>query len=196
MIKRACSIWRLLSHFGTKQKNIINNIVEQQYKMRQTGYSKMNWITNYTTTGKYCKLVNCLAWWRWMSPTAPVVPFSNLLANVFFKKRFLRNSLKKSRVWCNWCVLCHRIKQESILSLCEPRTLFKGFNQNPMKKSHWLWDDGTGSAKMLTPFRGFAYKVTSLFLHYIANQLPDYLRLCTSRPTNEQRAGWEPWRRC
>ncbi len=31
--------------------------------------------------------VNCLAWWRWMSPTAPVVPFSNLLATVFFKKR-------------------------------------------------------------------------------------------------------------
>ncbi len=30
----------------------------------------------------------------------------------------------------------------------------------------------------------------------IANQLPDYLRLRTSRPTNEQRAGWEPWRRC
>ncbi len=25
------------------------------------GYSKMNCITNYTTTGKYCKLINCLA---------------------------------------------------------------------------------------------------------------------------------------
>ncbi len=30
-----------------------------------------------------------------MSPTAPVVPFSNLLAAVIFKKR---NSLKKSRM--------------------------------------------------------------------------------------------------
>ncbi len=29
----------------------------------------------------------------------------------------------------------------------------------------------------------------------IANQLPDYLRLRTSRPTNEHRAGREPWRR-
>ncbi len=35
----------------------------------------------------------------------PVVPFSNLLAIVFFKKR---NSLKKSREGCNWCVLCRR----------------------------------------------------------------------------------------
>ncbi len=42
-----------------------------------------------------------------MSPTAPVVPFSNLLATVFFKKL---NSLKKSRVGYNWCVLCRRIK--------------------------------------------------------------------------------------
>ncbi len=84
------------------------------------GYSKINCITNYTTTEKYCKLINCLAWWRWMSPTAPVVPFSNLLATVFFKKNY---SLKKSRVWCNWCVLCRRIKRESILSLCEPRNL-------------------------------------------------------------------------
>ncbi len=36
----------------------------------------------------------------------------------------------------NWCVLCRRIKRQSILSLCEPRTLFKGFNQNPIKKTH------------------------------------------------------------
>ncbi len=53
-------------------------------------------------------------------------------------------------MWSNWCVLCRRIKRESILSLCEPRTLFKVFNQNPIQKTHWLWDDGTGSAKMLT----------------------------------------------
>ncbi len=69
-----------------------------------------------------------------MSPTAPAVPFSHLLAMVFFKKC---NSLKKkSRVGCNWCVLCCRIKHESILSLCELWTLFKGFNQkkNPIKK--------------------------------------------------------------
>ncbi len=92
---------------------------------------KMNCITIYTTTGKYCKLINCLAWWRWMSLTVPVVSFSNLLATVFFKKC---NSLKKSWVWCNWCVLCRTIKLESILSLCEPRTLFKGFNQNPIQK--------------------------------------------------------------
>ncbi len=52
-------------------------------------------------------------------------------------------SVLVSRVWCNGCVLCRRIKRESILSLCEPRTLFKGFNQNPIKKKHWLWDDGT-----------------------------------------------------
>ncbi len=98
-------------------------------------YSKINCITNYTTTGKYCKLINCSAWWRLMSPTAPVVPFSNLLATVFFKKH---NSLKKSRVGCNWCVLCRRIKHESILSLCEPLTLFKGFNQNPIQRTHWV----------------------------------------------------------
>ncbi len=120
-------------------------------------YSEMNCITNYTTTGKYCKLINFLAWWCWMSPTAPVDPFSNLLATVFKK----RNSLKKSRVWCNWCVLCRRINRESIFSLCESQTLFKGFNQNTIKKKHWLWDDGTGSAKMLTLFQVFAYKVTS-----------------------------------
>ncbi len=30
--------------------------------------------------------------WRWMSPTVPVVPFSYLLASIFFKQR---NSLKK-----------------------------------------------------------------------------------------------------
>ncbi len=29
----------------------------------------------------------------------------------------------------------------------------------------------------------------------IANQLLDYLWLRTSRPTNEQRVGWEPWHR-
>ncbi len=29
------------------------------------------------------------------------------------------------------------------------------------KKKHLLWDDGTGSANMLTRFRVFAYKVTS-----------------------------------
>ncbi len=43
------------------------------------------------------------------------------------------------------------IKRESILSLCEPRALFKGFNQNPIQKTHWLWDD----AKMLTSLPGF-----------------------------------------
>ncbi len=91
-----------------------------------------------------------------------VVPFSNLLATVFYKKRY---SLKKyewgeTGVLC--CrILCHRIKHESILSLCDPRTIFKGINQNPIQKTHWLWDDGTGSAKMLTRFRVFAYKVTS-----------------------------------
>ncbi len=98
------------------------------------GYSKINCTINYTWTGKYCKLINCSAWWRLMSPTASVVPFSNLLATVFKK----HNSLKKSWVWCNWCVLCRRIKRESNLSLCEPRSLFKGFNQNPIKKTHWV----------------------------------------------------------
>ncbi len=78
-----------------------------------------------------------------MSPTAPVVPFSNLLATVFFKKR---NSFKKPRVWFNWCVLCRRIKLESILSLCEPRTLFKGFNQNPIQKNI---DSGTMEPEVL-----------------------------------------------
>ncbi len=138
------------------KKTLLNNNIKCGKLL--IGYSTINWITNYTTTGKYCKLINCSAWWRLMSPTAPVVPFSNLLATVFFKKH---NSLKKSRVGCNWCVLCHRIKRESILSLCEPRTLFKGFNQNPIQKTHWLWDYGTGSAKMLTRFWVFAYKVTS-----------------------------------
>ncbi len=94
------------------------------------GYSTINWITNYTTTGKYCKLINCSAWWRLMFPTAPVVPFSNWLATVFFKK----HNSKKSWVWCYWCVLCRRIKCESMFSLWEPQTLFKGFNQNPIKK--------------------------------------------------------------
>ncbi len=61
-----------------------------------------------------------------------LIPYcSPMLATVFFKKH---NSLKKSRVGCNWCVLCRRIKRESILSLCEPRTLFKGINQNPIQK--------------------------------------------------------------
>ncbi len=76
------------------------------------GYSTINWITNYTTTGNYCKSINCSAWWRVMSPTAHVVPFSNLLATVF--------------------------------------------NQNPIHKTHWLWDDGTGSAKTLTNARAWA----------------------------------------
>ncbi len=114
-----------------------------------SGYSTINCITNYTTIGKYCKLINCLAWWRLMSPIAPVVPFSILLATVFFKKH---NSFKKSRVGCNWCVLCRRIKRESILSLCGPWTLFKKCNQNPIQKTHWLWDERTGSAQMLTRF--------------------------------------------
>ncbi len=139
--------------FRRKKKTLLNNNIKCGKLFIY--YYEMNWIKNYTTNEKYCKLINCLAWWRWMSPTAPVVPFSNLLANVLFKKR---NSLKKSWVWC---VLCRRIKRESILSSCEPRTLFNGFNQNLIKKIHELWDDGTGSAKMLTPFWVFAYKVTS-----------------------------------
>ncbi len=81
----------------------------------------------------------------------------NLLVTVFFKKR---NSLKtKSIVCCNWCVLCRRITLERILSLFGPRTLFKGFNQNLIQKTHWLWDDGTGSAKMLTRFRVFIISI-------------------------------------
>ncbi len=147
---------RISGHNKNKKKTLSNNNIKCGKLF--VGYSTINWITNCTTTGKYCTLINCSAWWRLMSQTAPVVPFSNLLATVFFKKR---NSLKKSRVGSNWCVLCRRIKRESILSLCEPRTLFKGFNQNPIQKTHWLWDDGTGSAKMLTRFRVFAYKVTS-----------------------------------
>ncbi len=78
-----------------------------------------------------------------MSQKAPVFPFSNLLATVFFKKR---NSFKKSRVWANWYGLCRRIKRDSILSLCEPRTLFKGFNQNPIKKNI---DSGTMEPEVL-----------------------------------------------
>ncbi len=131
-------------HFGAKQTKtttLSNNNIKCGKLF--VGYFKINCITNYTTTGKYCKLINCSAWWRWMSPTAPVVPFSNSLATVIFKKR---TSLKKSRVGFNWFVLCRRIKRESILI--------------PFK-THWLWDDGTGSAKMLTRFRVFAYKVTS-----------------------------------
>ncbi len=68
-----------------------------------------------------------------MSLTARVVPFSNVLATVFFTKR---DSLKKTQVGCNWCVLYRRIKRESILSLCEPRTLFKEFYQKPIQKTH------------------------------------------------------------
>ncbi len=125
-IKRACSLRRLVSHSGTKQKKkktLSNNNIKPDKLF--IGYSTINCITNDTTTGKYCKLINYLAWWRWMSPTAPVVPFSNLLATIFFKKC---NILKKSQVWINWCVLCSKIKRGSILSLCEPRTLFKELN--------------------------------------------------------------------
>ncbi len=123
-IKRASSIRRLDAFQGKKKKKTLSNNNIKCGKLL-IGYSKINCITNYTTTGKYCKLINCSAWWRLMSPTAPVVPFSNLLATVFFKKH---NSLKKSRVRCNWCVLCCRIKRESILSLCEPRSYFSEFS--------------------------------------------------------------------
>ncbi len=127
-----------------KQKQLSNNNIK--WGKLFIGYSKMNRITNYTT-GKYCKLINCLAWWRWMSPTAPVVPFSNLLATIFFKK------LKKNHE-CGVTGVFYVVElyRESILSLCEPRTLFKGFHQNTIQKTRWLWDDGTGSAKMLTRF--------------------------------------------
>ncbi len=60
------------------------------------------------------------------SPTGPGVPFSNLSATVYFKKR---NSLKKNAK-----------------SLCEPRTLFKGFKQNPIKKTI---DSGTMEPEVL-----------------------------------------------
>ncbi len=111
----------------------------------------MNRITNYTTTGKYCKLINCLAWWRWMSPTATVVPFSNLLATIFLKK------LKKHECGVTGVFYVVELYRESILGLCEPRTLFKGFNQNTIKKTRWLWDDGTGSAKMPNSLTCFTY---------------------------------------
>ncbi len=88
-----------MSHAEAKQKKTLSNNYIKCGKLF-VGYSKINCITNYTTTGKYGKLINCSAWWRWMS--AHVVPFNNLLATVFSKKY---NSLKKSRVLCNWCVL-------------------------------------------------------------------------------------------
>ncbi len=72
-----------------------------------------------------------------------LVPISNLLATVFFKKRI---SLKKSRVRSNLCVLCRIMKRESVLSLCEPWTLFKGFNQNPIKNPI---DSGTMKPEVL-----------------------------------------------
>ncbi len=111
----------------------------------------------HTTNGKYCKLINVQfnARWRLMSPTAPVVPFSNLLATVFKKRNsFLK---RKSREWCNWCVLCRRINRESILSLCKPRTLCKGFNQNPIKKKNILtlgrWSRKCQNTNSLPGFR-------------------------------------------
>ncbi len=60
---------------GQSKKTLSNNNIKCGKLF--IGYSIINWITNYTTIGKYCKLINCSAWWRLMSPTAPVVPFSN-----------------------------------------------------------------------------------------------------------------------
>ncbi len=75
---------------GQSKKTLSNNKIK-------CGKLLIGYSTNYATIEKYCKLINCSARWRLM--TAPVVPFSNLLATVF-----LRNiTVKKSRVCCNWC---------------------------------------------------------------------------------------------
>ncbi len=76
-----------------------------------------------------------------MSPTAPVVPFSNLLATVIFKKC---NSLKNYECGVTG-VLCRRIKRESILSLCEPPYL-RDLTKIPFKKPI---DSGTMEPEVL-----------------------------------------------
>ncbi len=54
-------------------------------------------------------------WWWWLiSHITSVVPFRHLLATAFSKTH---KSFKKSRVEYYWCILCHRIKLENILSL-------------------------------------------------------------------------------
>ncbi len=45
-----------------------------------------------------------------------------------------------------------RIKQDNTLGLCSPQTLFQGFNQKHIQKTHCLLDNGTGNAKILMYF--------------------------------------------
>lgn len=52
-----------------------------------------------------------------------------------------------------WGVLCRRTKRVNIFSLWQPQTLFQAVNWNFIQKTHWLWDEGTRGAKMLTDFR-------------------------------------------
>ncbi len=44
-----------MSHFGAKQKKTLSNNNIKRGKLF-VGYYTINWITKYTTTGKYCKL--------------------------------------------------------------------------------------------------------------------------------------------
>lgn len=88
--------------------------------------------------------VYLFGWWRLMSRTISVVPFSHLLRSCIKTHK----SLKKTKVHY-WCILCCRIKHENYLVFCSPQT----FNQKPVKKPYWLVNDGTGSAKM--PFLSF-----------------------------------------
>lgn len=65
---------------------------------------------------------------QWRFPTTSVVSFSHLLATAFFK------TCKSFQIhdWSYYCPhLCLRTKRENLFSL----------------KTHWLWDEGTRSAK-------------------------------------------------
>ncbi len=53
------SIRRLVAFRGKISLTLSNNNIKCGKLF--IGYSKMNCIRNYTTTGKYCKLINCLA---------------------------------------------------------------------------------------------------------------------------------------
>ncbi len=52
-----------MSMFQQQQKKQKKYLIDNYIKCGKLfiGYSKINGITNYTTTGKYCKLINCLA---------------------------------------------------------------------------------------------------------------------------------------
>ncbi len=79
-----------------------------------------------------------------MSPTNTVVSFSHFLATV--KK-------VSNCVYRGFFLFCFdRTKRQNIFGLCWPQTLFQAFNRKPIKKTHRLWDEGTGGAKLLTDF--------------------------------------------